>query len=55
MRYIFLLFLPLLAFSWRDTGHMLVAAIAEARLLELSPAVHAKFRDLVLSINNLVD
>ena len=55
MKYLLLILFPFLIISWKETGHMLVAAIAEIRLLELNHQVHAKFRDLVLSINDLVD
>lgn len=47
--------LPILTLQWWDVGHMLTAAIAEIRLNQLSPFTSIKFRELVTSINNLVD
>lgn len=53
--YLLALLLPVLTLQWWDVGHMLAAAIAETRLNQLSPTSAFKFRDIVLSINNLVD
>jgi hypothetical protein len=36
--------LPLLCLSWWDVGHMLTAAIAEAKLLEEDPYAAVHFR-----------
>jgi hypothetical protein len=47
--------LPILTIQWWDVGHMLTAAIAEIRLNQLNPYASVRFRDLVGSINNLVD
>jgi hypothetical protein len=47
--------LPILTIQWWDVGHMLTAAIAEIRLNQLSPFTSIKFRELITSINNLVD
>jgi hypothetical protein len=41
---ILLLLLPLLCVSWWDVGHMLTAAIAEAKLLEEDPYAAVHFR-----------
>ena len=49
------LLLPILSLQWWDVGHMLTAAIAEIRLNQLSPYTSVRFRELVTSINNLVD
>ena len=55
MKAIIVTLLPLLTVCWWDVGHMLSAAIAEARLNQLNPYASVKFRELVTSINNLVD
>lgn len=52
---ILLLFLPLLTVCWWDVGHMLTAAIAEAKLLEEDPYAVVHFRELIYSINELCD
>lgn len=52
---IFSIILPILTLQWWDVGHMLTAAIAEIRLNQLSPFTSIRFRELVTSINNLVD
>ena len=49
------LLLPILTIQWWDVGHMLTAAIAEIRLNQLNPYASVRFRDLVGSINDLVD
>lgn len=55
LSYIVTLLLPLLAVGWWDVGHMLTAAIADARLKELNPYAAIHFKELVESINHLVD
>jgi hypothetical protein len=52
---LFTILLPILTIQWWDVGHMLTAAIAEIRLNQLNPYASVRFRDLVGSINNLVD
>lgn len=52
---IFLILLPILTVQWWDVGHMLTSAIAEIRLNQFSPYTSVRFRDLVASINSLVD
>lgn len=47
--------LPVLASCWWDVGHMLSAAVAEMRLNQLNPYVSVRFRELVNSINDLVN
>lgn len=49
------LLLPILTIQWWDVGHMLTAAIAQIRLNQLNPYASVRFRDLVGSINDLVD
>lgn len=53
--FVLCLILPILTVQWWDVGHMLTAAIAEIRLNQLSPTTSVRFRDLVASINTLVD
>jgi hypothetical protein len=50
-----LLLLPILSVQWWDVGHMLTAAIAEMRLFQLSPYALSNFKDVITSINSLVD
>lgn len=52
---ILVLALPLLALAWWDVGHLLTSAIAEIRLNQLDPFASVRFRELVNSINDLVD
>lgn len=52
---LFAILLPILTLQWWDVGHMLTAAIAEIRLNQLNPYTSVRFRDLVASINSLVD
>lgn len=46
-----LLLLPLTCLSWWDVGHMLTAAIAEAKLLKEDSFAVVTFRELIYSIN----
>jgi len=55
MKSIIVLLLPIVALCWWDVGHMLTAAIAEIRLNQLDSFAAANFRELVTSINELVD
>mgnify|MGYP006872376533 CR=1 FL=1 len=47
--------LPFITIQWWDVGHMLTAAIAEIRMNKLHPYASIHFRELTLSINDLVD
>jgi hypothetical protein len=55
MKSIILFLLPFTALCWWDVGHMLTAAIAEIRLNQLDSYAAVNFRELVNSINELVD
>jgi hypothetical protein len=55
MKSLLLIVLPALVLGWWDVGHMLTAAIAEIKLNQLDPYASVHFRDLVASINQLVD
>ena len=55
MKVVLVALLPILCACWWDVGHMLTAAIAEIRMNQLNPYASVKFRELVGSINNLVD
>lgn len=55
MNYYLLLLLPILTLQWWDVGHMLTAQIAELRLNQLNPFASIHFRELVTSINSLVN
>jgi hypothetical protein len=46
-----LLLLPLACVSWWDVGHMLTAAVAEAKLLKEDAFAVVSFRELIYSIN----
>ena len=55
MRLFILLLLPIIILSWWDVGHMLTATIAQKRLMKLHPYAFVHFRELIQSINHLVD
>ncbi len=55
MKSIILFLLPFTVLCWWDVGHMLTAAIAEIRLNQLDSYAAVNFRELVNSINELVD
>lgn len=44
-----------LSLCWWDVGHMLTAAIAEIKINQEDPYASIYFRELVTSINELVD
>ena len=44
-----------LSLCWWDVGHMLTAAIAEIKINQEDPYASIHFRELVTSINELVD
>jgi cobyric acid synthase len=52
---VLLLLLSVGTLQWWDVGHMLTAAIAEMRLFQLSPYSLSNFKDVITSINSLVD
>lgn len=52
---VLLIILPFIVRSWWDVGHMLTAAIAEIKINQADPYSSVHFRELVNSINDLVD
>lgn len=55
MKALLTLLLPIAALAWWDVGHMLTAAIAEIKINQEDPFAAVHFRELVSSINELVD
>ena len=55
MKFWLVVILPLIVTCWWDVGHMLTAAIAEIRINQLDPYSSIHFRELITSINALVD
>ena len=55
MKALLTLLLPIAVLAWWDVGHMLTAAIAEIKINQEDPFAAVHFRELITSINELVD
>jgi hypothetical protein len=55
MKNLLIALLPIVSLAWWDVGHMLTATIAEIKINQEDPYAAVHFRELVNSINDLVD